>query len=233
MSKFVVVTGGSRGIGKAVITKFTHDGWQAINLSRTNCDIAGVINLNVDLYDAEWSTSKGDALIQLVKQASQICLVHNASTFNKDDITTLDAAEFRKTLEFNLISTQTLNTLLIPNMQRGSAIIYVGSTLSEMAVASRASYVISKHALVGMMRVTCQDLQGKGITTCCVCPGFVNTGMVTDHVEKTVLDQFIQSKVTAGRLIEPAEIAEFIYFCALNPVINGAVLHANLGQISS
>jgi 3-oxoacyl-[acyl-carrier protein] reductase len=118
-------------------------------------------------------------------------------------------------------------------MNTRSSIIYVGSTLSEMAVAGRAAYVVSKHALVGMMRVTCQDLQGKGITTCCVCPGFVNTAMLTDQVERSVLDEVIKAKVTAGRLIDPAEIADLIYFCAEHPVINGSVLHANLGQISS
>jgi 3-oxoacyl-[acyl-carrier protein] reductase len=233
MSKYLVITGGSRGIGKAVITRFLAEGWHAINLSRTACDIDGVTNLEVDLGNPEWPQQQHSTLRDLTRNAAQICLVHNASTYNKDDMKSLSAKDMRLSLEVNILSPLALNQLLLPQMSAGSSIIYVGSTLSEMAVAGRASYVMSKHALVGMMRATCQDLQGKGISTCCICPGFVNTNMLTSQADKAMLDQFIKSKVTAGRLIETAEIAELIYFSANNPVMNGSVLHANLGQITS
>ncbi len=118
----------------------------------------------------------------------------NASTFNRDNIQTLSTADFTASLNINLVATLALTQLLLPNMKKGSSIIYVGSTLSEMAVANRASYVISKHALVGMMRATCQDLQSTGINTCCICPGFVNTSMLTDQVEKSVLEQILKAK---------------------------------------
>ncbi len=233
MPNILVITGGSRGIGKDTISIFMESGWQAINLSRTPCDLSGVTNLNIDLSDPDWSSKQGGSLKELVQNADKITLVHNASSFTKDDIATIDENDFRQSLEFNLVSPLTLNKLLLPYMKSGSAIVYIGSTLSEMAVAGRAAYVISKHALVGMMRVTCQDLKGKGITTCCVCPGFVNTTMLTDQGDPAILNAFIKSKVTAGRLIEPSEIAALIYFAATNPVMNGSVLHANLGQIMS
>jgi len=233
MSKYLVVTGGSRGIGKATLAKFMKEGWRGINISRSHCDIDGVTNLSIDLGHQNWLETHGMRIQQLTQDASAICLVHNASTFYKDNIQTLSADDFRHSLDINLVSVLALTQLLLPDMNAGSSIIYIGSTLSDMAVANRASYVISKHALIGMMRATCQDLQGKGITTCCVCPGFVNTTMLTDQVEKPILDAVIKSKVTAGRLIEPAEIAELIYFCANNPIVNGSVLHANLGQINS
>jgi 3-oxoacyl-[acyl-carrier protein] reductase len=77
MTKYLVITGGSRGIGKAVIQRFMRDGWSAINLSRSNCDIDGVINFTVDLSDATWPNSNGAALASQLQQASQICLVLN------------------------------------------------------------------------------------------------------------------------------------------------------------
>lgn len=233
MAKYVVVTGGSRGIGKAVISRFMADGWEAINLSRSPCAIPNVHNISVDLGRADWPATHGATLQTLTQSAEHIALIHNASALHKDNIETLQPDAFRQILDNNLVSILTLSQLLIPNMRAGSAIIYIGSTLSEMAVPNCASYVITKHALVGMMRVTCQDLKGRGITTCCVCPGFVNTHMLTDHLDKAVLDRVIKDKVTAGRLIETPEIAEFIYFCAQNPVLNGAVLHANLGHINN
>ncbi len=94
------------------------------------------------------------------------------------------------------------------------------------------SYVISKHALVGLMRATCQDLATREIHTACICPGFTDTEMLRTHVgeDSGVLDA-IAAMNPFGRLIEPREIAESILFAAQHPVINGAVLHANLGQI--
>lgn len=233
MSNYLVITGGSRGIGKECISIFANNGWKILNISRTDCDLPGVMNFNIDLCDPDWPTTFGTHLLEKVADAKQICLVHNAAAFKQDNIRELDSEALREVLEFNIVSPQALNKLLIPKMHAGSSIIYIGTTLSEMAVPNRASYVITKHALVGMMRSTCQDLAGKNITTCCVCPGFVNTSMLTSQVEEKMLNDIIKGRVTAGRLIEPREISDLVYFCAHNPVINGSVIHANLGQITN
>lgn len=233
MKNILVITGGSRGIGKAAIELYLKNKWEIINISRSPCNIAGVRNFAIDLSKSGWIEVFQQDLQHAVQAADTISLVHNASIFLNDDVQTLTADSLREVLEFNIVSTQSLNTLFLPHMRAGSSIIYVGSTLSEIGVPGRASYVISKHALVGMMRATCQDLTGTNITTCCVCPGFVNTTMLTDQVDQEILNAVVKEKVSAGRLIEPEEIADLIYFCATHPVINGSVLHANLGQIES
>ena len=119
-------------------------------------------------------------------------------------------------------------------MSAGSAILYVGSTLSEKAVANSFTYVTSKHAMLGMMRATCQDLAGLKIHTACICPGFTDTEMLRAHVgqDPDILES-IAGGSALGRLIEPTEIADLLFFSAENPIINGAVLHGNLGQIES
>lgn len=82
------------------------------------------------------------------------------------------------------------------------------------------------------MRSTCQDLDNTGIHTCCVCPGFTNTQMLRDRIaDKPEVIAAIEQQVCAKRLIEPNEIAELLFYCAEHPVINGSVMHANLGQI--
>jgi 3-oxoacyl-[acyl-carrier protein] reductase len=102
-----------------------------------------------------------------------------------------------------------------------------------MAVPGSLAYVVSKHALLGLMRSTCQDLSGTGVHTVCVCPGFTDTEMLRSHVGGNAeILAAIASGVTANRLIEPVEIARTIQFAAREPVLNGAVLHANLGQIN-
>ena len=141
-------------------------------------------------------------------------------------------SDFRHTLELNVVAPHILNQILIPKMTQGSGIIYVGSTLSEKAVANTYSYVVSKHALIGMMRSTCQDLANTGIHTACVCPGFTDTEMLRAHVgEDAEIIESLSTLSTFGRLVTPEEIANTIVFAAENPVINGAVIHANLGQV--
>jgi NAD(P)-dependent dehydrogenase (short-subunit alcohol dehydrogenase family) len=111
----------------------------------------------------------------------------------------------------------------------GSSIIYIGSTLSLKAIANMSAYATSKHALIGLMRSTCQDLAGQGIHTACVCPGFTDTEMLKSY-SGDVVEQ-LKQRSTQGRLVAPQEIAEAVYFCATNSVVNGTVLQAESGLI--
>ena len=108
----------------------------------------------------------------------------------------------------------------------------LSQTLSEKAVPGSYSYVVSKHASIGMMRATTQDLAGRGIHTACVCPGFTDTEMLRNHVPEEAMD-VVRGMSAFERLIDPDEIAETLFWSATHPVINGAVLHANLGQVES
>ena len=83
-----------------------------------------------------------------------------------------------------------------------------------------------------MMRSTCQDLAGGKIHTACVCPGFTDTQMLRDHVGEESMD-FVAGMSAFKRLIEPDEIASTVLFAASNPVLNGATIHANLGQVEA
>jgi len=140
----------------------------------------------------------------------------------------------RRVLETNVVAINSLNKHLLHRLPRSSSILYVGSTLSEKAVPNSFSYVLSKHAQLGMMRATCQDLMGSGIHTALVCPGFTDTEMLRTHLgDDPAIERMIAGMNSFDRLIEPAEIAELIRWAHHNPVINGSVLHANLGQKES
>ena len=143
--------------------------------------------------------------------------MHNASLLANDKIGETPSAELRHIYEINLIAPNTLNNLLIKHMGTGSSILYIGSTLSEKAVPNSFSYVTSKHATVGMMRSTCQDLAGGTIHTACICPGFTDTQMLREHVPADAMD-FVAGMSAFKRLIEPDEIAATVLFAANNPV---------------
>ena len=234
MSKLLIISGASKGIGLATAQYFVSRGYQVVNLSRSPCALPGVVNIEVDMLAAGWLEQCEPELLALTEAAEQICLVHNAAMMTKESVDDIDAAVLRQVLELNVVAAAQLNTKLLPKMQKGSSIIYISSTLGQKAVANTHSYVVSKHAVIGQMRATCQDLIGKQIHTACVCPGFTATEMLEEHLGKNpeVLKQ-ITAKVILGRLIQPIEIAQTIWFCSQNPVINGATIDANLGQVES
>ena len=147
-----------------------------------------------------------------------------------DNVENIDADNLREVLEVNLVGPSILNKMIIPYMNKGSSILYVGSTLSEKAVPQMASYVTTKHGMVGLMRSTCQDLFGRFIHTACICPGATETEMLVEYVQgnKEALTMMAQT-LSENRLISPKEIARTLLFCAQNSVINGSIIHANLG----
>ena len=228
----IVITGASKGIGKATAARFVSNGDRVINISRSPSDIQDIENVPIDLAGPGAIDSVDDLVSNL--PFDDIHLIHNAARLVNDSIRDVDAESFKAIININIIAPQILNQAILPKMAEGSSIIYIGSTLSEKAVANSYSYVSTKHAMVGMMRATCQDLAGSGIHTACICPGFTDTEMLRAHVgdSNEVLAE-IGSMSSYGRLIEPAEIARTIEFATANPVINGSIIHANLGQKES
>lgn len=232
MTKKLIITGASKGIGLATAKQFLNAGYEVLNLSRSRPNIAEIEHLTVDLSQPNSLNEIGDAIANFAKSATSLCLVHNAAATTSDAMQTVTTTELRYLLEVNVVCAAELNQLVLPYMTAGSSILYVGSTLGEKAVANNFSYIISKHAVTGMMRATCQDMLGTGMHTACICPGFTDTEMLrglVDNSEEVLAS--LAGNVTLGRLIDPEEIAKLLLFSAENPVINGAVLHANLGQV--
>ena len=234
MKKVLMITGGSRGIGLAAIRRFLSDGYQVINLSRSKPDEAAIHHFPVDLADDNSTSQVLDQLKPLIEEAGKTVLIHNSGLLQKDNIQSITTDALTRSLQVNVVASTLITSRLLPMMKPGSSILYVGSTLGEKAVANSLSYVVAKHAQVGLMKSNCQDLVGTGVHTACVCPGFTDTEMLRDHIgNDPEVVAAISSGVAAGRLVSPDEIAETLFFCANNPVINGSVIHANLGQIEN
>jgi len=229
-----IITGASVGIGRATAEAFLAEGFQVYNLSRRPCPVPAVNNLSCDLSSTIAIDDACKTLAAAIVTCDCVALVHNASQMHKDSASDCDSDSLRHVLETNVVAINTLNRLLLPLLPRGSSVIYVGSTLSEKAVPNSFSYVVSKHAQLGMMRATCQDLMGSGVHTALVCPGFTDTEMLRTHLgNEPGVERAIADMNSFNRLIEPGEIAELIRWTHHNPVVNGAVLHANLGQKES
>ena len=234
MTRTAIITGASSGIGAAAASLFIDAGFSVVNISRRPCPVNGVTDLCADLSDPESVKELAHSLTsQITKiQPTSVCLVHNAALMLKDTVTDTDDASLAEVLQINTLAINHLNRELLPLMPSGSSVLFVGSTLSEKAVKGAFSYVVSKHAQLGMMRATCQDLMGRGIHTALVCPGFTDTEMLRNHIgQDEEIIKAISAMNSFGRLVEPEEIARLIVWAHGNPVINGAVLHGNLGQV--
>lgn len=229
--KTLVITGASKGIGFDTARRFADADYRVINISRSSANDDRVENHSIDLAlsDAESQLSE---LLGLALQEGEICLVHNAGKLANDTADATETDAFEDIMRINVVGPHFINQMVIPKMHPGSSIIYLGSTLSEKAVPNTYSYVVSKHAVVGMMRATCQDLAGRQIHTTCICPGFTDTEMLRTHIGNNAgILKEIAAASTFDRLVKPQEIADTIWFAANNPVINGAVIHTNLGQV--
>ena len=227
--KLAIVTGASAGIGLATAEKFLDHGYAVVNLSRRPCPLAAVTHIRCDLA-SDFVDEIAGALGPILERADEIALIHNASRLANDTATETASDDLRTVLDINVVAINTLNRLVLPHMGAGSCVLFVGSTLSEKAVPGSFSYVISKHAQIGMMRACCQDFAGSGIHTACICPGFTDTEMLREHVPSDAMDA-VRGMSAFNRLIEPSEIADALLWAATSPVINGSVIHANLGQV--
>jgi NAD(P)-dependent dehydrogenase (short-subunit alcohol dehydrogenase family) len=228
----VIVTGASAGIGLAIAERFASRGHRVISLARRRCPIDVVESLLIDLAGIDVVPELLPKLLPLLpKQAGVIHVVHNAAGLPHDDALDVEGPMLERTLRLNVVTPALLNAAIIPVMAHGSSIIFVGSTLSEKGVPRRLSYVTGKHAMLGLMRATVQDLWGRGINTLCVAPGFVDTGMLRPVLDlDPMFEREVLDMVSYGRLIEPEEIAEIVEFATRTPALNGALISANLGQ---
>lgn len=232
--RLLVISGGSRGIGAAAIDRFIAAGYSAINLSRSATSNPEALNISVDMSDRDWVNTCREQVLQHANDADEVCLIHNSGVLFKDSIADVSTEQLYTALQINVVAAAQLNQLLLPSMKPGSSILYVASTLGEKAVAGTCSYVVSKHAMLGLMKASCQDLFGSGIHTVSICPGFTDTEMLREHLgnDQSILDS-IASNVSFNRLITPDEIAASLQFASQSPALNGSVIHANLGQRES
>ena len=221
-NKYLVISGGSRGIGFAAIQLFAAAGYDIVNLSRSKPDFENLTHISSDFTDSQWTEACRPALEKSLAEAAEIVLIHNSGLLLSDTIETVTADAMHRAMQVNVVAPSQLNQLVLPFMQEGSSILYVASTLGEKAVANTCSYVCSKHAMIGLMKASCQDLFGRGVHTAAVCPGFTRTEMLKDHVgqDESVLETIVQG-VSFGRLISPEEIAETLWFASQNAVLNG------------
>ncbi len=240
--KVVLITGGSRGIGRACAIAFAKRGATVvINYAGNEAAATETVKLVNEAggkgkairFDVSNTDEVNKAVDETVKELSRIdVLVNNAGVAVDGLIMRFADADYEKTLDTNLKGAFNLiRAVSRPMMkQRAGAIINMTSIVGEMGNAGQAAYAASKAGLIGLTKAMAKELAPRNIRVNAVSPGFIDTDM-TQHIPEEARKMMLQVTPLA-RLGKPEEIAAATVFLASADAsyITGEVLKVNGGM---
>jgi NAD(P)-dependent dehydrogenase (short-subunit alcohol dehydrogenase family) len=222
VSRTVVVTGGSRGIGRAAVLRFADAGDRVIALGRDEAALGALPGIETYRCDVTEEGAVSDTFGDI---GPVDVLVNSAGMGESAPLDQTTLASWRRHLEVNATGAFLCMRAVVPGMrERGTgAIVTVASTAGRAGVPYTTAYTASKHAVIGLTRAVAAELAGTGVRVNAVCPTFVRTEM-TDRSIANIVQRTGRSAEQAeaalaaasplGRLLEPEEVADAIVHLA-------------------
>ena len=237
--RIAIVTGGSRGIGRAISERLASEGYgvavaYASNTSEADATVASIeaaggsaIAVKADVADETAVASLFDSVaekfggVDVVVNAAGVMILGPLAEFSLDD--------FDRTIRTNLRGTYVVDQLAAQRVRPGGAIINFSTTVTRTSLPGYSAYAATKGAVEAIGLILAKELGGKDITVNTVAPGPTATDLFLDGKPDTLI-QAIASQNPSKRLGEPSEIAEVVAFLAgPGRWINGQVIFANGG----
>lgn len=238
-----IVTGSTKGIGRAVALAFARAGMRLVVNSRNPaecvataaaCEAAGgtAVPLPADLADGAAAREFGTRAVAALGHVD--VLVNNAGRTMVAPSEALAEEDWRRTLDLNLSSYFLLSQVVGRGMlERGrGSIINVSSITGAVAFPRRLAYCVSKAGVDMLTKVLAVEWADRGVRVNSLAPGYVETEMIRDLAERQVLDQAALARRTPlGRLAAPEEVAEAALFLAGDgsSYVTGSVLRVDGG----
>ncbi len=230
MSRAVVVTGGAKGIGRAVVQRFAAGGDRVIALGRDRTALAALTaEIRVSAIPVETcvcDVTDEDAVLSTFTRVGDVdVLVNNAGIGESAPLARTSLQAWQRHLDVNATGPFLCLRAVVPGMrERGrGAVVTVASTAGRAGAPYTSAYSASKHAVLGLTRAVASELAGTGVTVNAVCPTFVRTEM-TDRSIQTIVERTGRSAAEAqaalvagsalGRLLEPEEVADAVVYLA-------------------
>ena len=237
MSKVALVTGGTRGIGKAITERLVKDGFKVAANYAGNEEAAAKCAAELGVKAYRWDVGDYDGCAEGIAAVTRDLgpvdvLVNNAGITRDATLHRMTRQQWDDVIRTDLTSAFNLCRLTIEGMRDRSfgRIINISSINGQKGQIGQVNYSAAKAGLIGFTKALAQENAKKGITVNVICPGYIDTEMVAAVPEKVL--EGIVATIPVGRLGKAEEIAACVSFLA-GPgagFITGATLTANGGQ---
>lgn len=234
-----LVTGGSRGIGRAIVEILASAGMEVVFTYRENSAaadevIAGIpdARITAEAVDSRDAAACNALTEKLYDRTGRIdVLVNNAGVIRDNLLAMMEDDEIRTVLETNITGTMTMTRAVIPHMManRRGRIINVSSVSGEKGGRGQTNYAASKGAINAFTRSLAVELASRNITVNAVAPGVIETEM--SQAVREMAGDMIKSRILLRRVGQPKEVANAVWFLASQfaGYITGQVLNVDGG----
>ena len=238
--KTVLITGASRGIGRAIALKLGKEGYaigvnfvnnekQAQEVVDSILDSGGsALALKADVKDEAQVNEMMGVFISEFKEI--YALVNNAGIYNRKKIHELTLEAWEETITTNLTGTFLCTKAVLPHLSEGGRIVNFASVLAHMGSGQGAHYAASKAGVIGFSKSLARELAPKKILVNVVAPGATETDIIANDTPEKRKER---GKITPlGRVAQPEEIAEVVSFLLSESAnyITGETINANGGM---
>jgi NAD(P)-dependent dehydrogenase (short-subunit alcohol dehydrogenase family) len=246
--RLALVTGGGRGIGRAVVERLAADGHRVVAVGRDRDALDDRVRDGGGRVQAEvCDVSDEQAVAALFERVGAVdVLVNNAGVSSSAPLARTTLADWDGQLAVNATAAFLCSRAAVPGMlERGfGRVVTVASIAGRAGYRYTAGYTASKHAAVGLMRAVAAEVSGTGVTANAVCPAFVRTAMTERSVERIVAttgrgpeqaERALAESSPLGRLLEPDEVAAAVAYLASPAAgaVNGQTLVLDGGGIQT
>ncbi|TCP56801.1 3-oxoacyl-[acyl-carrier protein] reductase [Tamaricihabitans halophyticus] len=238
-NKRVLVTGGTRGIGRTTALAFARAGATVIACHRTDTDAAAQVRRELEEISADHLVTQVDVtrqqdvqrLAELVDErlGNLDVLVNNVGVDGQVAFGDLVSTEWDRVIDHNVTAAYRVTHTLLSQLADRSSVVHIGSSVALRGRALGVHYTASKAALIGMCRALCKELGPRGIRVNVVAPGLTETepgaGMPAAIVERIV------GMTALGRICQPEDVAAAVLFLASDAAsyISGVTLNVDGG----
>ncbi|MBK8837552.1 MAG: acetoacetyl-CoA reductase [Hyphomonadaceae bacterium] len=236
MAKVALVTGGTRGIGRAITERLANDGFKVAANYAGNEEAAGLCSQELGVACYKWDVGDYDACAAGIAQISKLgpvdVLVNNAGITRDATLHRMTRQQWDEVIRTDLTAVFNLCRLTIEGMRERNfgRVINISSINGQKGQVGQVNYSAAKAGLIGFTKALAQEGAKKGVTVNVICPGYIDTEMVQAVPEKVL--EGIVATIPVGRLGKAEEIAGCVSFLAGpdSAFMTGATLTANGGQ---